>query len=454
MAHIYQREAMEHLLTWKEKEERKPLVLRGARQVGKTTLINAFGEEFDNYLYLNLEREEEAELFNPIQDTEKLIISIYLFCNKPRKPGTTLLFIDEIQNSAKAVASLRYFYEQAPWLHVVAAGSMLENLEKQKISFPVGRVEYMALRPFSFLEYLCALGENMLVDAIRNLSVPEAIHPKLMSLFNTYTLIGGMPEVVRTYVKNKDIVSLNDLYDTLLTGYRDDVEKYAPNDTMTNVIRYIIQYGLPFAAQEIKLGGFAGSTYKAREVGEAFRKLEKSMLAELVYPSTTTAIPAPPDMKRSPKLLWLDTGLVNYASGLQKEIFGATDILDVYKGKIAEQIVGQEIITTDKHYTYKRHFWTRDKKGSDAEMDFVYPKDNLMIPVEVKAGSNAHLKSLHIYMDNCPHQTAVRVWSQPFSINEVVTGQGKHFTLLNVPFYYVAQLPALLNEYSGCDGLT
>ncbi|MDD2953082.1 MAG: AAA family ATPase [Parabacteroides sp.] len=442
---MYQRDALTHLRAWKDKTDRKPLVLRGARQVGKTTLINTFGKEFDNYLYLNLEREEEAELFEPKQDMEKLITSIYLFCNKPKKEGTTLLFIDEIQNSAKAVSLLRYFYEKEPWLHVIAAGSMLENLEKQKISFPVGRVEYMALRPFSFLEFLSALGENLLAEAIRTLSVPEAIHPKILSLFNTYTLIGGMPEVIKSYVKNKDIVSLNDIYDTLLTGYRDDVEKYAPNDTMTNVIRYIIQYGMPFAAQEIKLGDFAGSTYKAREVGEAFRILEKSMLAELVYPSTTTAIPAPPEMRRSPKLLWLDTGLVNYASGLQKEIFGATDILDVYKGKIAEQIVGQEIATTDKHYTYKRHFWTRDKKGSDAEMDFVYPLDSLMIPVEVKAGSNAHLKSLHIYMDSCPHKIAVRVWSQPFSVNEVVTSLGKSFSLLNIPFYYVGQLRELIS---------
>ncbi|MDR3226354.1 MAG: AAA family ATPase, partial [Prevotellaceae bacterium] len=314
---MFKRNILEKLSVWAEKENRKPLILRGSRQVGKTTIVKMFAENFDTYLYLNLEDKRAKVLFDTDKPTADLLTAIYLHCNKPRLQNRTLLFIDEIQNSPAAVACLRYFYEETPEIHVIAAGSLLESLIDTHILFPVGRVEYLAVHPCGFNEFLDALGETELTKAVQNCAVPDVLHTKTMDLFNTFTLIGGMPEIVAHYAKHKDLVSLNDIYETLLAGYKDDVEKYARNELMRHIIRYILQEGWQFAAQRITLGSFAGSSYKAREMGEAFRTLEKTMLLELAYPATNTALPMTSDLKRSPKLLWVDTGLVNYVANIQ-----------------------------------------------------------------------------------------------------------------------------------------
>ncbi|KAA6302331.1 MAG: hypothetical protein EZS26_001444 [Candidatus Ordinivivax streblomastigis] len=443
---MFERNAFYLLQKWAEKKKRKPLILRGARQVGKTTLVQSFSKLFDTYLYLNLEDEEAAALFETTRDMDVLLSSIYLYCRQPRVEGKTLLFIDEIQNSLKAVAKLRYFYEQVPFIHVIGAGSLLESLIGTHISFPVGRVEYMAIRPCIFNEFLGAVGETELEKALCATDIPEPMHAKTMDLFNRYTFIGGMPEVVAHYAENRDLVAVNGIYETLLSGYKDDVEKYSRSEVMTHIIRYILEEGWTFAGRRIALGGFAGSSYKAREMGEAFRTLEKTMLLELTYPTTHTNLPAYPDLKRSPKLFWLDAGLVNYSAGIQKEIFGAKDIIDVWKGAIAEQIVAQELLASDNRVSSKRNFWVRDKQGSDAEVDFVVQYDSKMIPVEVKSGHNSKLKSLHLFMDTSNQTTAIRIWSNPLSVDKVTTQQGKTFDLINVPFYYSGFLEQLITK--------
>jgi predicted AAA+ superfamily ATPase len=441
---MFERNAFYLLEKWANQDNRKPLILRGSRQVGKTTLVHSFSKLFDTYLYLNLEDENALDLFEQGYDLDALVSAIFLHCNKPRIKGKTLLFIDEIQNSPKAVAKLRYFYEQASEIHVIAAGSLLESLIDSHISFPVGRVEYMAIRPCTFNEFLGALGETELEKALCTLAIPEAVHKKTMDLFNTYTLIGGMPEVVEHYAKNRDLVSINKIYESLLSGYKDDVEKYSRSEVMTHIIRYILEEGWMFAGQRIILGGFAGSPYKSREMGEAFRTLAKTMLLELTYPTTNINPPVYPDLKRSPKLFWLDTGLVNYSARIQKEVFGAKDIMDIWRGMIAEQIVAQELLASDYRVSHKRNFWVRDKQGSDAEVDFILQHDSRIIPVEVKSGHNSKLKSLHLFMENSNQSTAIRIWSNPFSIDKVTTQQGKAFDLVNVPFYYSGFLEPLL----------
>ena len=267
-----------------------------------------------------------------------------------------------------------------------------------------------------------------------------------MNFFNRFTLIGGMPEVVADYAENKNFIGLNSIYETLLTSYLDDIEKYARNETMRQTIRYILRSGWKFAAERITLNCFAGSSYKSREMGEAFRTLEKTFVLELCHPTSDTLVPIIKDLKRSPKLLWLDCGLVNYAAKVQTELFGAMDILDAWRGKIAEQIVAQELLALDYRVSSVRNFWVRNKKDSEAEVDFVLQFDNKVIPIEVKSGHNAKLRSLHLFMDDAPHNIAVRVWSQPFSIDEVKTQKGKSFKLLNVPFYYVGRLEGILNN--------
>ena len=447
---MFKRNIIIELEQWATKSNRKPLILRGSRQVGKTTLVDSFAENFENYLYLNFEKNPSAmALFEKEQEISDLMAEIFLFCSKEKNPGKTLLFIDEIQNSKAAIMKLRYFYEEKlSDLYVIAAGSLLETMLNKTVSFPVGRVEYLAVRPCVFTEFLRAIGETQLEKALYNRKIPEALHGKTMNLFNTFTFIGGMPEVVADYAENKDFVGLSNIYESLLAGYRDDVEKYARNETMSQTIRYILQSGWKFAAQRITLSSFGGSSYKSREMGKAFRTLEKTFLLELCHPTTDTLVPITKDLKRSPKLLWLDCGLVNYAANVQKEVFGAVDILDAWRGKIAEQIVAQELLALDNRVSNQRNFWIRNKKDSEAEIDFVLQYDNKIIPIEVKSGHNAKLRSLRLFMDEASHDIAIRIWSQSFSIDEVSTRTGKKFKLINLPFYYIGVLEDILNEYT------
>ncbi len=443
---MFERDISDDLKQWKNDPYRKPLVLRGARQVGKTTVVHQFGEEFENYLYLNLEKKEARAIFELSLPLKDLLPLIFAHCGKLRKEGHTLLFIDEIQNSTKAVSALRYFYEELPEIHVIAAGSLLENLVDIHTSFPVGRVQYLALRPCSFREFLRAIGEVTLLPVLEYPETTVAFHDRLMGLFNIYTLIGGMPEIVQIYARQRDMLALNTIYETLLQGYRDDVEKYTRGKQMPDVVRFLLKEGWNMAGQTITLGGFAGSAYGAREIGEAFRLLEKAMLAELVYPTTSTEVPAISEQKRMPKLIWLDTGLVNYAAQIQKEVLGAKDILDAWRGNIAEHIVAQELLTLTNKVSQKRNFWIRGKNESPAEVDFIWVQDSKIYPIEVKSGHNAHLRSLHSFLERSSQTIATRVWSQPYSINDIETSQGKKCKLINLPFYLVGELTHILSQ--------
>jgi len=441
------RNIINDLQEWSKRKKRKPLVLRGARQTGKSTLVDEFGKNFAVYLKLNLEEPEHIYLFNTYQNMDTLLTGIYLINEAERKDAPTLLFIDEIQNSPLAVSLLRYFYEKTPWLYVIAAGSLLESLIGRHISFPVGRVEYLAVHPCSFNEFLGAMGNAELQKAQRTGEIPESIHSVAINLFNQYALVGGMPEVVADYAENKDILALGRIFNTLLSGYRDDTEKYAPTDSMRHILRHILNAGWNYAGQRIKFERFGESDYRSREVGEAFRLLEKAMLLEMAYPYSGYQIPVTPELKRSPKLLWLDTGIVNYVAGIQKEIFNVKDITGAWRGKVAEHIVGQELLSENIDFSAKRNFWVRNAHTSEAEVDFIIQHDSRVIPVEVKSGHNSKLRSLHLFMDEVEHQTAIRIWSGAFSVDKVTTTSGKSFNLYNIPFYYAGILEKLLDKW-------
>ena len=441
---MFARNALNWLLEWKDRSNHKPLVVRGARQVGKTSLIEQFSKNFDIYLPFNLENPDDARLFSKEIPVKELFQYMLLERHQPRK-GSILVFIDEIQNSAYAIKMLRYFYEELPEIYVIAAGSLLETMLNQQLSFPVGRVEYMALRPCSFLEFLGATDETEIQQLVANLAVPEQLHPKVMRLFNTYTLIGGMPAVVADYAENRDIVSLDHIYQSLLTGYIDDVEKYTKTESMRQTIRFIIQYGWQQAASRITFERFGNSNYKSREIGDAMRTLQKTMLLELAYPTVETSLPLSPDLKKKPKLLWLDTGLVNYAAGVQSEIFGKDDISDAWRGRIAEHIVGQEFLAQTPSFLESRIFWVKEEKNSQAEIDFIFKSRRYgIMPVEVKSGHNAHLKSLQLFMQQSPCTSAVRFWGQPKSEDKVELPSGKTFTLNNLPYYYAGMVEKIM----------
>lgn len=443
---MFQRLALKALRQWAEKEGRKPLVLRGARQVGKTTLVKIFAEEFDVFINLNLEEKVNADLFTMDVSFEDLLAGIYVKAGIKMENQRTLIFIDEIQNVPDAVKVLRYFYEKRPDLYVIAAGPLLESLVGNHISFPVGRIEYMALHPCTFTEFLGALGENILVEQIEQLEVPQSVHSYVMDLFKKYMIVGGLPEAVANYAKRKDWVSLNEIFNSLLSGYKDDIEKYAQRPKEQDILRYILNYGWGLAGQRFQFSKFCSSSYKSAEMGNAFRTLEKTLLLELVYPLISTSFPILPDLKRSPKLLWLDTGLVNYVAGMQESLLFTSDTDELWNGHIAEQVVGQELLGASFAFGGKRMFWVRDARNSQAEVDFVYKYKSHLIPVEVKTGDNSKLRSLHQYMDESQEDIALRLWNGPLTSDLIRLPSGKQYTLYNVPFYYAGQLETFFNN--------
>ena len=310
------------LNTWANSEERKPLILRGARQVGKTTVVTEFSNNYDQFLSLNLEKKADRDLFEQDFSIDALIAAIYFHKNQTIKPeGKTLIFIDEIQCCPQAASYLRYFYEERNEFHVIAAGSLLETLINRRISFPVGRVEYQWMYPLSFTEFLQAAGEIEALNILNTQPYPPFAHAKLLQLFYQYTLVGGMPEAVSAYMTNKDILAVNKVYENILTAYMDDVEKYAPNRTLAKVIRHAISHAPAAAGSRIKFTGFGQSNYKSREMSEALHLLEKAMLIHLVYPTVATTPPATANHKKSPKLQFLDTGMMNYARRLTTALF-------------------------------------------------------------------------------------------------------------------------------------
>lgn len=444
---MFKRTAIRYLRQWAEKEERKPLVLRGARQVGKTTLVELFAKEFDTYIYLNLEEKETAELFAADYSFEDLLAGIYFKAKEKQDTHKrTLIFIDEIQNEPKAVQTLRYFYEKRPDLYVIAAGSLLESLMGRHISFPVGRVEYMALHPCTFEEFLMAMGQEELAESVAKLQVPQSLHTYTLDLFKKFMIVGGLPEAVANYVQHQDFVRLNGVFNSLLSGYRDDVEKYASKPREQDAIRYILNYGWTFAGHRIQFAKFTSSSFKSADVSNAFRTLEKTLLLELVYPQTTASFPILPDLKKSPKLLWLDTGLVNYVAGMQEDLLFSADSDELWNGDIAEHVVAQELLGATVNFGEKRMFWVRDAKNSQAEVDFLIRYKSHLLPIEVKTGSNSKLKSLHLFMEESKEKVALRLWNGPMTSDVITKQNGDSFTLYNIPLYYAGHLPAFLEE--------
>lgn len=432
--------ALEDLKKWKIDKNRKPLILRGARQVGKTTLVNQFSEEYKQYIYLNLERLDHIQIFNSLNHVQDIVEALFLKFELRRDYSNTLLFIDEIQESPKAIALLRYFYEDIPELHVISAGSLLEFSLKQVQSFPVGRVSFMHLFPMNFEEFLEAMDKILAVKAFHQIPISESAQNILFDLFHTYILIGGMPEVVKMYHQNKSFIGLNEIYSSIWETYKSDVRKYAKSSTEEKVIIHIMGSAYNFLDQRVTYQNFGNSNYKSREVGEAFRSLDEAKVIQLIHPTTQVDFPIIPDFRKKPRLQFLDIGLVNHGLNVQHELIGVKDLSSAYKGSLIPQIVTQELISTNKFSYHKPNFWVREKNQSSAEVDLVIQFRGLLIPVEIKSGPIGKLRSLHQFMDACPHQYAVRLYAGKLEIHDTKTTNGKTFKLLNLPYYLGAKL--------------
>ena len=442
---MFYRSIILELEDWAKSELRKPMILRGARQVGKTTIIKEFSQQFKQFISLNLEIEAHANYFKKHKSIEKLIQAIFFDFDAELNLFPTLIFIDEIQVSPEAVSMLRYFYEEYPQYHIIAAGSLLETIFSNNISFPVGRVVYRVLKPVSFSEFLMANEDKRAVEAFHTIPLPDYAYQKLLDYFHTYALIGGMPEVVDTYIKRGDLNLLKDIYDSILVTYLNDVRKYAKNDAKANVLHHVIENAFREAGDRIKFASFGKSNYGSKEIKEAFQTLQQAMLIQLHYPITQAEIPLSPNYRKSPKLHVLDTGILNYFASRQSEMIEVDDLNSLYKGKITEHLVGQELLSMSFRVLTSLHFWVREKKTSSAEIDYIFQYKGKLYPIEVKSGNSGRMKSLHAYMDLSDATLAIRFYPKEIHLENLVTPLGKSFRLLSLPYFLVNKLPEYID---------
>jgi uncharacterized protein len=438
---IFNRTIEQNFKEWQANVNRKPLILRGARQVGKSTLVNKLGATYKHYVSLNLEKTNDRKFFDKEREVTEIWDQLLFEKKLPNDPENTLLFIDEIQEIPHVIKQLRYFYEDLPKLNVVVAGSLLEFALGEITSFPVGRVTEMTLHPMNFEEFLVASNENLALEQLKIVPMNEFAFDKLLKLFNTYLIIGGMPEVIKRYVtSNFSMVGLKDVYASIWETYKLDVIKYAKNNSEAKVLRFIIETA-PFVRDRISFTGFGGSNYKSREVGEAFRALDLAKLIYLIYPTTQTSPPQLSDLSRKPRLQFLDTGLMNYASEIQSELLLLEDLNDYYRGFVVNHGVTQELISYYRNNTFfKPQFWVRENTNSNAEVDLTYKWKHLLIPIEIKSGAKGTLKSLHEFIDAAPHNLAIRFLGNRVNMEKSQTRKGKVFHLINLPYFAVSQL--------------
>ena len=444
----FKRHILQNLQEWKTGKNRKPLILRGARQVGKTTLVEQFSKTYKYSISLNLEKPEHHRFFEEFDEVKIIIDSLFLSKNiSSNEIKNTLLFLDEIQESPKAIQLLRYFYEELPELHVIAAGSLLEFAMHRVRSFPVGRIEYIYMYPLNFQEYLLAIGHKTAIEQLNHIPIQPFAHKILLDLFNRFAIIGGMPEVIKTYLQNETVSDLPKIYESIWETYKDDVEKYTSNETERKVIKHIIATAHLYLDQRIKFQNFGNSNYKSREVGEAMRNLDEAKIIQLIYPTTDVEPPIKSDLKKSPRLQFLDTGLVNYSLDIQAQMLGMQDLNPAFKGAIIPHLITQELISLNTISSKKPNFWVREKRQATSEVDLVISQRGKVIPIEIKSGSTGSLKSLHQFMERANHPYAVRIFAGEFSIEKNKTPGGAPYILMNLPYYLGIKIPEYIDYF-------
>lgn len=438
------RDAEQDLLHWKEQANRLPLLLRGARQVGKSYLVEMFGREhFDRLVIINFELQPSlARCFDELEP-QAIINAITMLTGQKIESGKTLLFLDEIQECPNAIRALRYFKEKIPALHVIGAGSLLEfTLNSADFRMPVGRVQSLYIKPLSFKEYLTALGYAELREFIETTAldkgIAESIHEKLLTLVKEYMLLGGMPAVVQAYIDTHQFDQVQRMQTVLLNTYQNDFGKYATRSEH-RYLRRLFEKIPGFIAQRIKYVQIDPEV-RSRELKEALMSLR---YAGLIYPVYSTAGSGLPLVslvnEKKMKLLFLDIGLTVRSMQLEAELLLKENILLVNRGTMAEQFVGQELLVYASRLEEAAvYFWCREERSSQAEIDFLTTVGVNIIPIEVKAGVTGQLKSLHLFMKERGSSVGVRVSQHPLAID------GK---ILSIPLYMVSEVARLTNDF-------
>ena len=444
-----------YLLEWASRNNHKPLLLRGARQVGKSTAVQELSKKFDSFVEINFEKQPKYKaLFKDDLDVKRIVPQISAMYGTSIKPGKTLLFLDEIQECPQAIMALRFFKEDMPELHVIAAGSLLEFALKQLPTFGVGRIHSMFMYPMTFDEFLDANGQQLLIEARNQASVdnplPEPLHDKLLELLRTYMLVGGMPEAVKTWVKYHDFVRCQEVQDDIVVTYEDDFTKYKKN-----VDPILLRQTLRSAAvQATKKFVYSkvGSDYKTAEVKKSIELLALAGIIHTVIHTDANGLPLGSEEDKSyQKILLIDTGLMlrllNMSLGdiseLTTQILTASAADLVNKGPMAELIVGLEMLHhKSPNIRHDLYYWVRHAKNSQAEVDYISNYLQVVVPIEVKANTQGGMKSLWSFMRDKKLHFAIRCSMENFGKFDYVDNEDnaevRHVWIC--PIYAISQM--------------
>ncbi len=428
------------LKAWKEDDNRYPLLLRGARQVGKTYIIEKFGRLFESFEMVNFESQSEAIACFSSLDPVVILQKLELLTKKPIQVGRTLLFLDEIQMCPQAIVALRYFKEKMPNLHVIGAGSLLEfALASGKFSFPVGRVQFMYLYPVSFLEFVLALEGQESIDQLNTVTLDdpfdEVTHNRFIHKIKEYFLTGGMPAVVSEFQNTRSFLKQSRIQDLLLATYQADFSKYA-TEAEQKYLRILFEAIPSQIGQHFKYASI-DPHIKSRELKQALDQLKMAGLIHFIFSSSASGLPLSAQVKSKKfKTLFLDLGLMQRALQVDPELLLSSELIYIHRGALAEQFTGQELISyTDCFREEKLFFWEREQVSSSAEVDYVITVNQMIIPVEVKAGTQGHLKSLIQFMKEKKSPLGIRISERPLEYRDGI---------LSIPFYLIKQLPRLV----------
>ncbi len=451
------RKYLSDLQEWVGSKGRRPLVIRGARQVGKTWLVRRFAESQGKRLIeLNFEKRPELASFFEPNDPKQILLNLGAALNETFDPSHSLLFLDEIQAVPELFAKLRWFAEDLPELAVIAAGSLLEFvLEKHTFSMPVGRINYMHMEPLSFEEFLLAFGKDKLMEYLISfqwgMNIPSALHDQLMGLFKEYVVVGGMPAAVLSWITDRSLTKISQIQHDLTSTYRDDFAKYCGRIDTQRLDEVLI--GVPKHLGQKFVYSKINSSVQANTVKQALDLLCKARICHRVTSCHANGLPLGAEVdEKYIKVIFIDVGLCSAVLGLTlNQIATAEEISLINKGGIAEQVVGQVLRTiNDSYLEPELYYWLREGKGSSAEIDYVIQHGSQVVPVEVKAGSTGTLKSLHLFMGLKKLSFAVRFNSSLPSKTEVQVkdslGNDVSYTLLSIPFYMSGQVKRLLTS--------
>ncbi|RUM42221.1 MAG: AAA family ATPase [Desulfocapsa sp.] len=449
------------LTKWYASPYKKPLIIRGARQVGKSSLVRQFAAQKGLTLHeVNLERHVTLATVFASNDPDKILQELAFLCdNKEIRGENSLLFLDEIQAVPEAIAALRYFYEDYPDFPVIAAGSLLEfTLSAHSFSMPVGRIQYLFLEPMSFTEMLLAMKEENLLSFLQSYQLtddfPLTAHQRLLELQRIYLLIGGMPEAVQRYVDTKSFEQVSEVHASIVDTYRDDFAKYAQKSTLFNLHR-VFDYVPSAIGEKFKYVNVDPNT-QARDIRKAFDLLLKAQVIRRACHTDGSGLPLRASINdKIFKPFFLDCGLVNHICGVSHiSIENMLNKRFINEGKLAEQFIAQHLNHLGSPNTsYPFTYWLREGRSANAEVDFLVQLNQTVVPLEIKAGKSGTLKSLlqFIYQKNLSH--AVR-----FDLNRPTNQEIRHvlhqtdgnkevvFTLLSLPLYLIEQLPRLFSQ--------